>query len=82
MTTSRVHEPVLFNSASSRIVFTDSSFAESMNAQVLTTSTSASAGFDVSVCPPSCDKPIITSESTRFFGTAERDETDFHNLKI
>ena len=50
------------------MVFTDSSFAESMKAQVLTTRTSASAGFGVSVWPPSWDSPIITSESTRFFG--------------
>src|SRR5687767_11228424 len=50
------------------MVLTDSSFAVSMNAHVLTTSTSASAGFAVNVWPPSCDSPIITSESTRFFG--------------
>src|SRR4030095_13116475 len=37
-------------------------------AQVLTTSTSASAGSVVSVCPPCCESPIITSESTRFLG--------------
>ena len=68
VTTSRLQLPFFLNSASSRIVLTDSSFAESMNAQVLTTSTSASDGFGVSVWPPSCDSPIMTSESTRFFG--------------
>src|SRR5436190_10254904 len=50
------------------MVLTDSSFAESMNAHVFTTSTSASAGLGVSVCPPCSDNPIMTSESTRFFG--------------
>src|SRR5579862_1656408 len=39
-----------------------------MNAQVLTTSTSAVDGSLVSVCPARSARPSITSESTRFFG--------------
>src|SRR4026209_3016762 len=39
-----------------------------MNAQVFTTSTSASDGSEVSSCPACCAMPSITSPSTRFFG--------------
>ena len=68
MTTSFRQRPVFFSSASSRIVSTDSCFAESMNAQVLTTSTSASTASAVTSWPACWTRPIITSESTRFFG--------------
>src|ERR1700730_9948729 len=47
---------------------TDSRLAESMNAHVLTTSTSASEASCVSSWPASRASPSITSESTRFLG--------------
>src|SRR6188768_1794954 len=47
---------------------TDSCLALSMNAQVLTISTSAPAGSRVSSWPACWASPSITSESTRFFG--------------
>ena len=50
------------------MVSTDSCFAESMNAQVFTTSTSALDASDVTSWPACWTRPIITSESTRFFG--------------
>src|ERR1051326_5486600 len=46
----------------------DSCLPLSMNAHVLTTSTSAPAGSRVNSCPASCASPSMTSESTRFFG--------------
>ena len=46
----------------------DSCFALSINAQVLTTSTSASAALRVNSCPAFRASPSMTSESTRFFG--------------
>ena len=48
------------------MVFTLSSLAESMNEQVLTISTSASAGSDVISIPASCMWPIMISESIKF----------------
>src|SRR5689334_2472652 len=67
-TTSRRHAPCFLCSAISRIASIDSCLAESMNAQVLTTSTSAFDGSCVSSCPACCARPSITSESTRFLG--------------
>ena len=52
----------------SRIVSTDSCLAVSIKLQVFTTSTSASSGRPVSRAPARSSSPIITSESTRFFG--------------
>jgi hypothetical protein len=54
--------------AISRIVFTDSCCALSMNEQVLTTITSASSAQGVISAPASASMPIMTSESTRFLG--------------
>ena len=62
------HLPSFLCSAISRIVSTDSCLALSMKAQVLTTSTSASAASRVSSCPACWASPSITSESTRFLG--------------
>ena len=45
----------------------DSSFADSMKAQVFTTKISASPGSVVSSIPPSCKIPSMTSVSTKFF---------------
>src|SRR6476469_328091 len=45
----------------------DSSLAESMKAQVLTTSTSASSAFGVICMPRSSTLPSMISASTRFF---------------
>src|SRR5674536_200160 len=68
VTTSRWQRPCFFCSAISRMALTDSCRADSMNAQVLTTRTSASAASGVSVCPACCARLSITSESTRFLG--------------
>ena len=46
----------------------DSCLARSMNAQVLTTSTSAPSASVVISWPACSASPSITSESTRFFG--------------
>src|SRR5581483_4116888 len=54
--------------AISRIVFTDSCWALSINEQVLTTMTSASSARGTSSAPASANMPIMTSLSTRFFG--------------
>src|SRR3954470_2530164 len=50
------------------MVFTDSCLALSMNEQVFTTITSASAADVVSSAPELARMPIITSLSTRFLG--------------
>src|SRR5205814_1500373 len=68
VTMSRRHAPFFLCCAISRIVSIDSCFAESMNAHVFTTSTSAAAASCVSSCPACCARPSITSESTRFLG--------------
>src|SRR5687768_16075867 len=68
VTTSVVQRPLFLCSAISRMVSIDSCFALSMKAQVLTTSTSASAASRVSWCPACWASPSITSESTRFLG--------------
>ena len=68
VTISRRQAPVFLCSAISRMVSIDSCLALSMNAQVLTTSTSASAASRVSWCPCCWASPSITSESTRFLG--------------
>src|SRR5689334_19018734 len=68
VTISRRHAPVFLCSAISRIVSIDSCLALSMNAQVLTTSTSASAASRVRRWPFFWASPSITSESTRFLG--------------
>jgi hypothetical protein len=68
VTTRRLHAPVFFSSAISRIASIDSCLARSMKAQVLTTSTSASRASAVNVCPACSVSPSITSESTRFLG--------------
>src|SRR5690606_39886130 len=49
------------------MVSMDSSFAGPMKAHVLTTRTSADWGSWVSSQPARAKRPIITSESTRFF---------------
>ncbi len=54
--------------AISRMASTDSCFAESMNEQVLTTSTSAFSGDEVISAPALWSRPIMTSLSTRFLG--------------
>src|SRR5206468_6474633 len=68
VTISRRHVPSFLCCAISRIASTDSRLAESMNAQVLTTMTSAADGSGVSPWPASRARPRITSESTRFLG--------------
>ena len=68
VTMSRLHAPSFLCPAISRIVSIDSCLAESMNAQVFTTSTSAAAASCVSSWPASRASPSITSESTRFLG--------------
>src|ERR1700722_17932703 len=52
----------------SRMVLTDSCLAESMKLQVLMTMISASSALGVSWAPLWWRRPIMTSESTRFFG--------------
>src|SRR5215510_304863 len=79
VTTSLRHAPVFLCSAISRMVSIDSCFALSMNAQVLTTSTSASSASRVSSCPARCARPSITSESTRFFGQPSETSPIFMN---
>src|SRR6266542_355781 len=54
--------------ASSRIVFTDSSRARSMKAQVLTTRQSAASARSVISWPAWASMPSMSSESTWFFG--------------
>src|SRR5690242_19719881 len=68
VTINRRQAPAFLSSAISRIASTDSCLAESMNAHVLTTRTSASEASAVSSCPARSASPSITSESTRFFG--------------
>src|SRR3954451_17586007 len=68
VTISRLQLPSVLCRAISRIVSIDSCLAESMNAQVLTTRTSASPASCVSSWPSRCASPSITSESTRLFG--------------
>ena len=68
MTTSREQCPSRFWAAISRIASIDSCLAESMNAQVLTTSTSALAASVVISWPASRAMPNMTSPSTRFLG--------------
>src|SRR3989441_9439673 len=60
--------PVSLSLASSRIVFTDSSRARSMKAQVLTMRHSAFSGSVVRGKPASVSMPSISSESTWFLG--------------
>ena len=67
VTTSR-RGPVFLCSASSRIVSTLSSRAASMNAQVLTTMTSARSGSSTSSPPAAVTWPSISSVSTWFLG--------------
>src|ERR1700694_3536794 len=52
----------------SRMEFTESCLAESLKEQVLTTRISASSAWLVSSPPARWSRPIMTSESTRFFG--------------
>src|SRR5262249_24218370 len=68
VTTSRRHCPSVLSRAISRMVSMDSCLAESMNAQVLTTRTSADSASRVSSCPASWARPSMTFESTRFLG--------------
>src|SRR5206468_4024281 len=68
VTINRRQAPPALCCAISRIVSIDSCFAESMNAHVLTTSTSAAVASFVSSWPASRASPSITSESTRFLG--------------
>src|SRR4051812_3653143 len=68
VTISRWHPPSFLCCAISRMASIDSCLADAMNAQVLTTSTSAFCGSRVSSWPASCARPSMTSESTRFFG--------------
>src|SRR5687767_836185 len=67
-TTSARRRPDSRSSATSRIAFTDSSRALSMNAHVFTTATSASSSFSASAKPEPASVPSITSVSRRFFG--------------
>ena len=67
-TTSFFARPEVLSSAISRIVFTDSCCALSMNEQVFTTITSASSARGESSAPARASRPIITSLSTRFLG--------------
>src|SRR5215475_11536525 len=60
---------------------TDSCLAESMKAQVLTTSTSAFSGSRVSSWPASCASPSMTSESTRFLGQPSETRPIFIHYK-
>src|ERR1035441_6272391 len=60
--------PEVLRRAISRIVSTDSCLAVSMKEHVLTTRISASSGWADSRAPARLSRPIITSESTRFFG--------------
>ena len=60
--------PEVLCAAISRIVFTDSCCALSMNEQVFTTITSASSARGESSAPARARRPIITSLSTRFLG--------------
>ena len=60
------------------MVSIDSCLAASMNAQVLTTSTSASAASRVSSCPACWASPSITSESTRFLGQPRETKSNLH----
>src|ERR1700735_2222390 len=64
----RLADPEVLCCTISRMVFTDSCLAESMNEQVLTTRISASSGLLVRRAPARSSRPIITSESTRFLG--------------
>src|SRR5438093_12698405 len=87
VTMSRRQAPSLLCCAISRMVSIDSCFAESMNAHVFTTSTSAAAASCVSSCPACCARPSITSESTRFLGQPSEIRPTFmfegsHNHKV
>src|SRR5271165_1535904 len=59
--------PLRFCAACSRMTCVDSSFAGSMNAQVLMTTVSASRGCDSNCQPAAPSFAIITSVSTKFF---------------
>src|SRR3954464_7613047 len=67
-TTRRCARPLVLWRDISRIAFTDSCLAVSMNEQVFTTMTSASSARGVISAPPWASRPIMTSLSTRFFG--------------
>src|ERR1700723_280379 len=67
-TISFLAEPDILCCAISRIVSTDSCLAVSMKLQVFTTRISAWSTSAVSRAPARSSSPIITSESTRFFG--------------
>ena len=67
-TTNFLARPWFLSFAISRIVLTDSCCALSMKEQVLTTMMSASSARGVKSAPAWVNMPIITSESTRFFG--------------
>src|SRR5947207_406009 len=82
VTISRRHDPPFLYWAISRIASIDSCFAESMNAHVLTTRTSAPSGSRVSSCPASCARPSITSESTRFLGHPRETRPIFICLEV
>src|SRR5215470_11823367 len=60
--------PLVLCCAISRMVFTDSCLAESINEHVFTTITSASSALFVISAPALFKIPIITSLSTRFLG--------------
>src|SRR5208282_4005150 len=60
--------PLVLWRAISRIVSIDSCLAVSMKEQVLTMRISASSGREVRRAPARSSRPIMTSESTRFFG--------------
>src|ERR1700728_120614 len=64
----RLAVPAVLCCTISRMVLTDSCLAESMKEQVLTTRISASSGLLVRRAPARSNRPIMTSESTRFLG--------------
>ena len=77
----RWHAPVFLCSAISRMVSIDSCFALSMNAQVLTMSTSASAASRVSWCPCFLGEPQHHLGVDEVLGAAERNHSNLHSMR-
>ena len=78
MTTSRRARPSVLCCAISRMVLIDSCLAESMNAHVFTTSTSASAGLARDLVPGTFGKPQHHLGVDEVLGAAEGNQTNLH----
>ena len=78
MTTRRRARPSVLCCAISRMVLIDSCLAESMNAHVFTTRTSASAAFARDLVPGTFGKPQHDLGVDEVLGAAEGYQTNLH----